>query len=73
VFGFAAATWTTDTDAAVPDAVEPIIIDPAALRARMAGIMILRLMVMIPPWRLRRSAAYYVASPAYEAHLNYLN
>ena len=36
---------------------EPARIDPAALSARIAGMMMVRLMSMIPPWRLQRSAA----------------
>jgi len=35
-------------------------------------MMMVRLMVMIPPWYLRRSAACNMASTAHEAHLNYL-
>ena len=40
---------TVDADAAVAAAAEPTIIDPAALSARIAGMMMVRLMVMIPP------------------------
>jgi hypothetical protein len=61
-----------DADAAVADAVEATRIDPAVLSARIAGMMMVRLMVMIPPWYLRRSAACNMASTAHEAHLNYL-
>jgi hypothetical protein len=67
----AAATVTVDADAAATDTVEPTRIDPAALSARIAGTMIVRFMVMIPPWHLPRSAAYYMPSAAREAHLNY--
>jgi len=68
----AARTWTVTVGAAATWAAEPTRIDPAALSARIAGMMMVRLMVMIPPWRLRRSAAYYMASAAHEAHLSYL-
>lgn len=53
------AVATTALGAAVTatDAAEPARIDPAALSDRMARMMIARLMGMIPPWRLQRSAA----------------
>jgi hypothetical protein len=66
-----ATTWVLDAGAAVADAVAPTAIDPAVVSARIAGTMMVRLMVMIPPWRLRRSAACFMASAAHEAHLSY--
>ena len=42
--------------AATADTVEPARIEPARLSARMAGTMMVRLIGMIPPWCLQRSA-----------------
>ena len=72
VTGAAATMWVPDADAAVTAAVEPIRIDPAALSARIAGMMTVRLMDMIPPSRLQRSAACYTTPTARSAHLNNL-
>lgn len=72
--GAAATTWTLDAGAAAAaaDTAEPARIDPAALSARIMGMMMVRLMVTIPPWCLQRSAAYNMASAAHEAQLSYL-
>jgi len=64
--------WVADAGAAVAVAVEPIRIDPAALSARIAGMMMVRPMRMTPPWCLQRSAACCMASAARTAHLIYL-
>ena len=68
----AATTWTLGACAAVADTAEPVRIDAAALSARIAGTMMVRLMGMIPPWRLPRSAARCMSPLARTAHLSYL-
>jgi len=67
-----ASTWALGAGAAATWTAEPARTDPAALSARITGMMMVRLMVMIPPCCLRRSAAFYMASAAHEAHLSYL-
>jgi hypothetical protein len=67
-----ASTWELGVGAADTWTPEPARIDPATLSARIAGMTMVRLMVMIPPWHLRRSEACFMAPAAHEAHLNYL-
>ncbi len=69
--GAAATTWTVAAGA-VAATTEAAAIDPAELSARIAGMMMVRLMDMIPPSRLQRSAACYMTPTARAAHLNYL-
>jgi hypothetical protein len=57
VWGAMATTWVLAPWALTAGAAEPARIDPAALSARIAGMMTDRLMRMTPPWRLPRSGA----------------
>src|SRR5215469_8261313 len=53
--GFIATTWAGVACAAAKGSAEPARIDPATLRARIAGTTRARLMRMIPPWHIPRS------------------
>ncbi len=65
-----ACTWTLGACPAVTDIAEPATIDPVAPSARIAGMMIVRLMRMIPPWRFPRGQqAGCPAMPIRTAHL----
>jgi len=54
---WAIATTTLEAGAATAGAAEPARIDPAAPSARIAEVMMLRPVRMIPPWHLPRSAS----------------
>jgi len=57
VSGTTLCTWALGAWAAAAGAAEPARIGPAAPNARIAEMMMARPIRMIPPWRLRRSAA----------------
>jgi hypothetical protein len=64
-----ATTWALDACAAASTA-EPASAELAALSARIAGMMMVRLMRMIPPCRLHSSAACCMASLSRVAQLS---
>ena len=67
-----AVTWMWEPDACTAAAGTATLarIDPPALSARMAEIMMFRPMRMTPPWLLPRSAARCMAPTTRTAHLN---
>ncbi len=68
----ATCTWALGACAAAAGTAEPARIDPAAPSARIAGMMD-RLMRMIPPWHLPRSAACHMVPSARTAHLSHVD
>jgi hypothetical protein len=66
------STWALGACATATDAAEPTRIDPAALSASIAGMMVDFPMRMIPPCRLQRSAAWCMAPATRTAHLSHL-
>ncbi len=67
----AACTWTLGACPAATDIAEPAMIDPVAPSARIAGMMIARLMRMIPPWRFPE-VSRQVARPCRSARRIYV-